>query len=143
MYNSVWKTSTLVGGPDYWTVVMSSTITNHTFPHLNPDTPMAFLRPDVAVHYTIWNSVVAATIGVSKNIVNLFQTTHTKRLMRKAWFIDVFLSNLAEIQIYRKRSFKLPDLMYYLSRVVSGAFLLTAFILSGKRSTSSQDIADQ
>lgn len=50
--------------------------------------------------------------------------------------MDVFLSVPDEIRIYKKRRFKLPDLMYFLSRAVSGGLLLTRLILSGEPSVS-------
>lgn len=48
---------------------------NDTFPHLNPDRPMTFLPPYVAVAYTAGMYVVAAVIGVSETFVSRMQTT--------------------------------------------------------------------
>ena len=48
--------------------------------------------------------------------------------------MDVLLSVGDEIRIYRKAAFKIPDLLYFLSRIASGGFFMTSFILSCKSS---------
>ncbi|KAK7685177.1 hypothetical protein QCA50_011540 [Cerrena zonata] len=89
---------------------MAVLATNDTFPRLNPDAPMAFLPPDLANQYVAGTYLIVAVIG--------------------AWFMDVILSIPDEIRIYKKRPFRLPDLLYFLSRIAFGGFVLTSFIIS-------------
>ncbi|KAK7694027.1 hypothetical protein QCA50_003603 [Cerrena zonata] len=45
-----------------------------------------------------------------------------------AWFWDLVMSIPETVQVYTHRTVKLPDVVYFLSRVTSGGFFLTAFI---------------
>ena len=45
--------------------------------------------------------------------------------------MDVLLSIGDEIKIYRKMAFKIPDALYFLSRITSGGFLMSSIIISG------------
>ena len=45
--------------------------------------------------------------------------------------MDVLLSIGDEIRIYRKRAFRIPDALYFLSRITSGGFCMSSIIISG------------
>ena len=45
--------------------------------------------------------------------------------------MDVLLSIGDEIRIYRKRAFRIPDALYFLSRIMSGGFCMSSIIISG------------
>ena len=45
--------------------------------------------------------------------------------------MDVLLSVGDEIRIYRKTAFKIPDILYFLSRITSGGFFMASIIISG------------
>ena len=55
--------------------------------------------------------------------------------MNKAWVVDIFLGLPEEIQIYRASRFRIPDLVYFLSRIASGGYIITSFLFMGESIT--------
>ncbi|TCD65198.1 hypothetical protein EIP91_002984 [Steccherinum ochraceum] len=79
---------------------------NFTLP--NPTTPLAFLPPSLGTQLEVCRYVFAATVG--------------------AWLWDVLVSIHEEFRMCVGYRFKLSDAVYFLARILTGGFALSAFV---------------
>ncbi|KAK7689895.1 hypothetical protein QCA50_006534 [Cerrena zonata] len=81
---------------------------NVSDPILNPNTPLAFVTAEEALGLTIALCLRSITVG--------------------AWCWDTVMSIAEEHRTFRKRRWRFPDYVYFLSRIASGVFVVVIFV---------------